>query len=143
MRQLQEKYRDKKKRLYHIFVDLEKAFDRVPRQAIRWALRRQRVPERLIEQVMALYQGTKSRVRTVAGLSEEFEINVGVHQGSALSPLLFVIVMEEATKECRKGGPWELLYADDLVLTAETREGVIEMFKSLREGMEKRGLRIK
>ena len=113
LRQLQEKYSDKRERLYHTFVDLEKAFDRVPRQAIRWALRRQRVvPERLIEQVMALYKGTRSRVRTVAGISEEFEIKVGVHQGSAaLSPLLlFVIVMEEATKESRKGGPWELLY---------------------------------
>ena len=78
----------------------------------------------------------------MTGLSEEFEMKVGVHQGSALSPLLFVIVMEEATKECRKGGPWELLYADDLVLTAETREVVIEMFKRLRRGMEKRKLGI-
>ena len=142
MRQLQEKYRKKRKRLYHIFVDLEKAFDRIPRAAIRWALRRQRVPERLITQVMALYSGARSRVRTIAGLSEEFEMRVGVHQGSALSPLLFIIVMEEATKECRKGGPWELLYADDLVLTAETKEEVIEMFKQWRRGMEKRGLKI-
>ena len=39
-----------------------------------------------------------------------------------MSPLLFIIVMEEATKECRKGDLWELLYADDLVLTAEIKE---------------------
>ena len=55
MRQLQEKYREKKKRLYHTFVDLENSFDRIPRAVIRWALRRQRVPDRLIMQVMALY----------------------------------------------------------------------------------------
>ena len=48
MKQLQEKYRKKKKRLYHIFVDLEKAFDRVPRAVIRWAVRRHRVSERLM-----------------------------------------------------------------------------------------------
>ena len=141
-RQLQEKYRDKKKRLYHIFVDLEKAFDRVPREAIRWALRRQRVPERLIEVVVALYQNTRSRVKTVAGVSEEFEINVVVNQGSAMIPLLFIIVMEGATKKCRKGGSWELLYADELVLRAQTREEVIEMFKRWKGGMEKRGLKI-
>ena len=93
-------------------------------------------------QVMALYSGARSRVRTIAGLSEEFEMKVGVHQGSALSPLLFIIVMEEATKECRKGGPWELLYADDLVLTAETKEEVVEMFKQWRGGMEKQGLKL-
>ena len=60
LRQLQEKYSHKKKRLYHIFVDLEKAFDKVPRAAIQWALRRQLVPERLINQVMSLYDQSAS-----------------------------------------------------------------------------------
>ena len=142
MRQLQEKYCQKKKKLYHVFVDLEKAFDRVPRQVIEWALRRQKVPQSLVNAVMALYEGTKSSVKTLAGVSEGFEIGVGVHQGSALSPLLFITVMEEATKEAREGGPWELLYADDLVLTAETEEEVKEMFVRWKEGMEQRGLKI-
>ena len=123
-------------------MDLEKAFDRVPREVIRWALRRLRVPEMLIIQVMLLYQKTRSRVRTVAGTSESFEINVGVHQGSALSPLLFIIVMEEASKECRKGTPWELLYADDLVLTGESKDEVINMFRKWRNDVERRGLKI-
>ena len=93
MRQLQEKMTEKK-RLFHIFVDLEKAFDRVPREVIQWALRRQVVPERLVSQVIDLYRGSKSLVRTVAGTSKEFEISEGVHQGSPFSPLLFVTVME-------------------------------------------------
>ena len=54
IRQLQEKYLEKKQKLCHIFVDLEKAFDKVPRPAIRWALHRQRVPESLIDLVMVL-----------------------------------------------------------------------------------------
>ena len=58
----------------------------------------------------------------VGGRSREFQIAVDVHQGSALSPLLFITVMEEATRECRRGDPWELLHADDLVLTAESKE---------------------
>ena len=44
-----------KKKLFHFFVDLEKAFDKVPRQAIEWALRRQLVPEWLLRAVMGLY----------------------------------------------------------------------------------------
>ena len=63
IRQQQEKYLEKKQNLYHIFRDLEKAFDKVPRPAIRWALHRQRVPESLIDLVMALYRETRSRVR--------------------------------------------------------------------------------
>ena len=60
VRQLQEKYREKRT-LYHIFADLEKAFDCVPRAVIEWALRRQRVPEKLVRMVMLLYEGTTSR----------------------------------------------------------------------------------
>ena len=142
VRQLQEKYREKKKRLYHIFVDLEKAFDRVPRRAIAWALRRHRVPERLVALIMDLYVGSRSRVAVAGVSSDDFEIGVGVHQGSALSPLLFILVMNEATKECCLGDPWELLYADDLVLTAETKEEVERKFTDWKLAMERRGLKV-
>ncbi len=47
MRQLQERHKEKKKVLYHFSVDVEKAFDRVPKEVIAWALRRQMVLERL------------------------------------------------------------------------------------------------
>ena len=83
-----------------------------------------------------------SQVRFAGGLSEKFPIKVGVHQGSALSPLLFKLVMEEATKSIRKGDPWELLYADDLVLTAESKEAVEQMFDAWSSAMELRGLKI-
>ena len=117
---MQEKYLEKRKKLYHIFVDLEKDFDKIPRTAIRWALCRQRVPERLINSVMTLYRETKSSVRAAEETSVDFGMEVGVHQRSVLSHLLFIVVMEEATKEYRVGDPWEMLYADDLVLTAES-----------------------
>ena len=56
----------------------------MPRETIQWALRRQKVPEHLIVLVMALYSNARSRVRTLAGISDEFGIGVEVHQGSAL-----------------------------------------------------------
>ncbi len=74
----------------------------------------------------------------MTGTSDSFDIGVGVHKGS-LSPLLFITVMEEAT---RGDGPWELLYADDLVLTAESEEEVIHMFNRWKEEMEQGELKI-
>ena len=52
--------------------------------------------------------------------SKGFEVKVGMHQCSALSPLLFVIVMEAISREFMVALPWELLYADDLAVIAET-----------------------
>ena len=59
VRQMQEKYNQSKTKLFHIFIDLEKMFDRVPRKVIEWALRRKMVPERMVEAIMALYVETK------------------------------------------------------------------------------------
>ncbi|MBJ3201398.1 hypothetical protein JGB54_23260, partial [Salmonella enterica subsp. enterica serovar Agona] len=112
----------KGKKLYYAFVDLEKAFDRVPREVVKWALRKSGVDEWIVRAVMAMYANAQTVVRTTYGNSESFDVKVGLHQGSVLSPLLFVIVMDVITKEVREGLPWEVLYADDLVLVAESEE---------------------
>ena len=96
------------------------------------------MPKRLMTAVMSLYVESRSRVKTVAGTSEVFDIRVG----PALSSLLFITVMEEATKLARGDGPWELLYVDNLVLTAELKEEVTDMFNRWKERMEQRGLKI-
>ena len=96
-RQIKEKFSEKKKQ-YHVFMDLEKEIDRVPKRAIERALRRQKLPERLVTAVMSLYLESRSKMKTAAGISEALDIRVGVHKGSALSSLLFVTVMEGATK---------------------------------------------
>ena len=75
---------------------------------IEWALRRKMVPERMVEAIMALYVETRTRVKTVAGVSKDFDIGAGVHRGSILSSLLFIVMMDEVTKEVRNGVPWEL-----------------------------------
>jgi hypothetical protein len=67
---------------------------------------------------------------------------VGVHQGSVLSPLLFIIVLEALSREFREGLPMELLYADDLVLVAESEELLMEKLKTWKEGMEGKGLKV-
>jgi len=78
VRQIQEKFRAKGKKLYFGFVDLEKAFDRVPREVIRWAMRKLGVEEWLVSAVMSMYTGAKTVVRTVYGNSNGFEVKVGM-----------------------------------------------------------------
>ena len=63
------------------FIDLEKAFDRVPREVIWWALRNLGVEERNVRLVQGMYANARSRVSVGEGYSEEFEVKVGVHQG--------------------------------------------------------------
>ena len=48
------------------------------------------------------------------------EIRVGVHQGSCLSPLLFIIVMEAVSEMVRRDVPWDMLYADDLIVAEDS-----------------------
>ena len=117
--------------------ELEKAFDRVPRKVVEWAKRKRGVPE-----VMSLYEGAKTRVRVRQELSEEFEVKVGVHQGSVLSPLVFVIVVDVVSESVRSGSMSDMLYVDDLVLMSETMEGLREKFWKWKEAFESKGLKV-
>src|SRR5881296_208896 len=121
VRQVQEKFLGKQKEMWMAFVDLEKAFDRVPREVLWWALRHVGVEEWMVNVIKSLYEGVTTAVRRNGEESESFEVKVGVHQGSVLSPILFDLVMQAIADNFKKGLPWELLYADDLMLMAESR----------------------
>lgn len=62
-------------------------------------------------------------------VNKGFRVKVGVHQGSVLSPLLFIIVLEVLSRQFREGLPFKLLYADDLVSIAETEGLLMEKIK--------------
>ena len=113
---------------YICFVDLQKAFNRVARKVLEWALRKKEIPEVLIRSVMSLYEGAKMRVIVDSELSEEFEIKVGMHQGSVLSPFLFAVIVAVVTELAKEGVLSELLYADDLVPMSESIEGLRNKF---------------
>ena len=142
VRQLQEKYLAKNKDLWMAFVDLEKAFDRVPRKVVWWALRSLGVDEWLVSVIRSMYDDAATVVRVNGKESDAFSVRVGVHQGSVLSPLLFIIVLEALSMELRVGLPMELLYADDLVLLAETEESLLVKLRNWKIGMETKGLRV-
>ena len=95
------------------FVDLEKPYDRVPMDLVYLCLRRRRVSEKLVRLVEATYHGESTVVRTMRSRTDEFPIKVGLHQGSGLSPFLFIIVLDVKSEEFRCGLSSELLFADD------------------------------
>ena len=81
-------------------------------------MRKLGIDEWLVRLVQSMYKDVRSRVRVDDGYSEEFGVGAGVHQGFVLSPLLVIIVLEALSREFRTGCPRELLYADDLMISA-------------------------
>ena len=122
IQQLQEKHIEVHKDLFFIFVDLYKAYDKVPRNLVYWCLRRRVFPGKRIRLVEATYHGASIVVRTMHGRTDEFPIKVDLHQGSGLSPCLFIIVLDVTSKELRSGLPCELLFVDDLAVVTNTEE---------------------
>ena len=85
---------------------------------------------------MSLYEGRKTRVRVDSVLSvEEFEVEVGMHQGSVLSPF-FAVVVDVVTEFMKEGVISELLYADDLVLMSDTIKGLRSKFMKWKKASE-------
>ena len=142
LRQLQEKCREKNKDLQMVFVDLEKAFDRIPRDLIWWCLRKKGMPEEYVKIVQDMHRSSKTQVDTQQGETEYFPIEVGLHQGSALSHLLFIIIMDVLTENIEKDPPWAMMFAEDLVMCVMTREEVEEDLKTWRVVFERHGLKI-
>ena len=64
-----------------------------------------------------MYDRVTTTVRSAAGLTEEFKVGVRLHQGSALSPFLFAIIMDKLTEDISKDAPRDMLFADDIVLS--------------------------
>ena len=110
LRQIMEKYREKQREIHAVFIDLEKAYDRIPRQEVWRCLRKKMVPEKYVKLIKEMYRNVKTRVKTVAGITESFDVRVGLHQGSALSPFLFNVVFDVLTEGVRRGVPWDITY---------------------------------
>ena len=99
------------------FVELENAFDTLPRDMVMATLRWMGVPEAEVRMFESIYEQTTARVVVGEGASEKFEDNIGLRQGSVLSPLLFIAVLDIISKKTvMKNAMKKHLYADCLTL---------------------------
>ena len=127
LRQMVEKRLDVQGNMAMGFVDLEKAFDTVPREMVMATLRWMGMPEAEVMMVEGTYEKATGRVVLGEGASEEFEVNIALRQGSVLSPLLFIGVLDLISrKTVVKDAMKKLLYADDLALVANGKQELQE-----------------
>ena len=123
-------------------MDLEKAYDRVPRSEVWRSMRLKGIKEKYVRIVKDMYRNAKTRVRSAVGTTDPFAVKVGLHQGSSLSPYLFNLLMDVLLDETFKEAPWTMLFADDIVLVAERQEDLQERLEECRRSLEEYGLRV-
>jgi hypothetical protein len=112
-----ERCRQQKKNLHMIFIDLEKAYDKVTRNVMWWALQMHKVSTKYITLIKDMYDNVVISDED----TNDFLINIGLHQGLALSPYLFALVIDEVTRDIQCGLPWCMLFANVVVLVDESR----------------------
>ena len=98
IRQLIERFRERSRNLHMVFIDLEKIYDKVPREILWWTLMKKGVLIKYIDIIKDMYDGIVENIRTCGGLISDFSITIGLHQGSALNSFLFDILMYEVTR---------------------------------------------
>ncbi|KAK3515097.1 hypothetical protein QTP70_006858 [Hemibagrus guttatus] len=125
-----------------VLENLEKAYDRVPREELWYCMRKSGIAEKYVRVVQDMYERSRTVVRCAVGQTEEFNVEVGLHQGSALSPFLFAMVMDQLSEEVRQESPWTMMFADDIVICSESREQVEENLERWRIALERRGMKV-
>jgi len=151
LRMIVEKCLDVGKKVFAVFVDLEKAYDRVNRRELWQVLCEYGVRGKLLDGVRAMYENSKACVRVDGKVSEWFTIEEGVRQGCVISPWLFNVFMDACMRRSRapecglKIGDERvcfLLYADDTVLLAESVGEHQTLVSNLEEAYEDHMLRV-
>ena len=158
VKELCEKYIQKGKDVFWAFLDLEKAYDRVDREALWKVLSLYGVGGKLMRAVKSFYVNSRACVRIGGGESSWFEVKVGVRQGCVMSPWLFNLFIDSVVKEVRErvqgeglplvevgGGVWrlnQLLFADDTALVAESAEQLRRLVMEFGRVCERRKLRV-
>lgn len=142
IRRLMEKYRERQKDLHMVFIDLEKAYDSVSREVIWGCLAEKRILPMFVSVLQDMYLRSRTCVRTPVGDTHYFPVEIGLHQGSALSPLLFALILDVVTRDVQDGAPWCMFFVDDIVLMAESQRELNTKLEQWRAALDTKGLRV-
>merc|ERR1712121_55348 len=143
---------------YVAFMDLEKAYDRVDREAMWQVMRVYGLGGRVLRGIMSFYEDGKACVRVGEKISESFEVKIGLRQGCVMSPWLFNLFMDGVVREVytrvNQAGvrlseegerEWvlsQLLFADDTALVAESAEQLQCLVQEFGRVCKRRKLRV-
>ncbi|XP_063624759.1 uncharacterized protein LOC134796499 [Cydia splendana] len=172
VRQLLEKSREQLQPMFLCFVDLEKAFDSVPREALWTILTKLGCPDKFVKLLRLLHDEMKCCITINGEQSELFSVSCGVKQGCVLAPTLFALYFAFVVRESMKnlsegigirfrmdGGLFnisrfrsrtkvsyavmtEIMYADDLCFVSNSAEGLQRLMSSLHDACTTFGLKI-
>ena len=158
LRQVCEKMKEKKRKVWVAFMDLEKAYDRVDREAMWQVMRIYGIGGKVLRGIMSFYDEARACVRVGNKVSESFEVKMGLRQGCVMSPWLFNMYMDGVVREVysRVDGmgvkmrgegdrEWmlsQLLFADDTALVAESAEQLQCLVREFGRVCERRKLRV-
>ena len=105
-------------------------------------MRKSGLAEKYVRIVQDMYDDSTTAVRCAVGVTEGFEVTVGLHQGSALSPCLFAVVVDRMTDAIREEAPWTMMFADDIVICSGSKERIEEKLDNWRYTLERRGMKV-
>ena len=139
--------------MYTCFVDFSKAFDCILRDILFERLKSKGITGKVFNLIKKIYMNEKCKIKIGGTLSDTFDANQGVRQGCILSPLLFNIFLSDLPKILSKqeNNPARIgserkvsciLWADDLVMISETKEGLTRMLEDLASFSSSNGLKI-
>ena len=134
------------KRLYGCFVDFSKAFDCVPRDILMKKLQDRGISGKVLEIIKTLYLEDTASIKVGNTYSPPFKTNRGVRQSCVLSPLLFILflsdlqeILDNVKDNVKLDEETEiscLMWADDILILSETKEGLQEKLHALQRYSE-------